>query len=294
MSRRLVLRTSLARQVRPTTKRRKEKVPRMTSSSARKHAGPGSATNLPPVPEPSFAERARTLVYISRIGSLSTLSRKQPGFPFGSVMPYGLDEHGRPIFLISTMAMHTQNLQADPHASLLVTQQDTEGEPLGASRLTLLGNVVPVPKPDLAQARKLYLERHANSKYWVDFEDFSFYRMDVVDVYYVGGFGVMGWVSASDYDRSQPDPLADSMAAIIQHMNADHKDALVMIARTFAHIDSTEATMTAVDRLGFHVRLKTDEGMRGARIAFLREVSNQSETRNVLVEMVQQARSQIR
>ena len=81
----------------------------------------------------------------------------------------------------------------------------------------------------------------------------------------------MGWVSASDYDGSQPDPLADSMAEIIQHMNADHKDALVMLARTFAHIDSTEATMTAVDRLGFHVRLKTAEGMRGARIAFLRK-----------------------
>jgi len=143
----------------------------------------------------------------------------------------------------------------------------------------------------LAGARKLYLERHANSKYWVDFEDFSFYRMDVVDVYYVGGFGVMGWVSASDYGRSQPDPLADSMAGIIQHMNADHNEALVMLARRFAHIDSTEATMTSVDRLGFHVRLKTAEGMLGARIAFLREVSNPAETRKVLVEMVQQARS---
>ena len=224
----------------------------MTSSSARKHAGPGPATDLPPVPEPTFAERAHTLVYLGRMGSLSTLSRKQPGFPFGSVMPYGLDDRGRAIFLISTMAMHTQNLQADPHASLLVTQQDTEGEPLGASRVTLLGNVLAVPEHELAEARKLYLERHANSKYWVDFENFSFYRMDLVDVYYVGGFGVMGWVSASDYDRSQPDPLADSMAEIIQHMNADHKDALVMLARTFAHIAATEATMTAVDRLGFH------------------------------------------
>jgi heme iron utilization protein len=264
----------------------------MTSSSARKHAGPGPATDLPPVPEPTFAERAHTLVYLARMGSLSTLSRKQPGFPFGSVMPYGLDDHGRPIFLISTMAMHTQNLQADPHASLLVTQQDADGEPLGASRGTLLGNVLPVPKPELAEARELYLQRHANSKYWVDFEDFSFYRMDVVDVYYVGGFGVMGWVSASDYDDSQPDPLADSMAEIIQHMNADHKDALVMLARTFAHIDSTEATMTAVDRLGFHVRLKTAEGMRGARIAFLQEVRDVTETRKILVEMVRQARSQ--
>ena len=169
----------------------------MTNSSARKHAGSGPATDLPPVPEPTFAERAFTLVYLGRTGSLSTLSRKQPGFPFGSVMPYGLDDHGRPIFLISTMAMHTQNLQADSHASLLVTQQDTEGEPLGASRVTLLGNVLPVPKPELIEARKLYLERHANSRYWVDFEDFSFYRMDIVDVYYVGGFGVMGWVSAA-------------------------------------------------------------------------------------------------
>jgi heme iron utilization protein len=264
----------------------------MTTSSPRKHAGPGPADDQPPVPEPTFGERARTLVYLSRIASLSTLSRKQPGFPFGSVMPYGLDDHGRPIFLVSTMAMHTQNLQADPRASLLITQEATDGEPLGASRITLVGSVLPVPDTEVAEARELYLARHANSKYWVDFEDFSFYRMNVVDVYYVGGFGVMGWVAASDYDRSQPDPLADHMAEIIQHMNADHKDALVLLAQRFAHVESQEATITAVDRLGFHVRLKTQEGMRGARIAFVREVINSAETRKVLVEMVQQARSQ--
>jgi putative heme iron utilization protein len=264
----------------------------MTTSSARKHAGPSAASDQPPVPEPTYAERARTLMYLGRMGSLSTLSRKQPGFPFGSVMPYGLDDHGRPIFLISTMAMHTQNLQADSRASLLVAQQETDGEPLGASRVTLVGNVLLVSNTDLAEVRKLYLDRHANSKYWVDFEDFSFYRMDVVDVYYVGGFGVMGWVSASDYDRSRPDPLADSMAGIIQHMNTDHKDALVLLARKFAHIESTEATMTAVDRLGFQVRLKTPDGMRGARIGFMQEARSAAETRKVLVEMVQHARSQ--
>jgi len=188
------------------------------------------------------------------------------------------------------MAMHTQNLQHDARASLLVTQDDTGGDPLGASRVTLVGNVLPLPEPEVAEPRKLYLARHANSRYWVDFEDFSFYRMDVVDVYYVGGFGVMGWVSATGYDRSQPDPLADSMREIIQHMNADHKDALVLLAREFARVESQEATMTAVDRLGFHVRLKTQDGIRGARIAFLREASNPAEARKVLVEMVQQAR----
>src|SRR6266571_2649176 len=114
----------------------------MSSSSIRKHAGTGAASDQPAVPEPSFAERARTLVYLGRIGSLSTLSRKQPGFPFGSVMPYGLDDHGRAIFLVSTMAMHTQNLQADPRSSLLVTQPDATGDPLGASRVTLVGKVL--------------------------------------------------------------------------------------------------------------------------------------------------------
>src|SRR5438046_2764284 len=216
----------------------------MSSSSIRKHARTGPASDQPAVPEPSFAERARTLMYLGRIGSLSTLSRKQPGFPFGSVMPYGLDDDGRPIFLISTMAMHTQNLQADRRASLLVSQDDSGGDPLGASRVTLVGNVLPLPESEVAEARELYLARYTNSKYWVDFEDFSFYRMDVVVVYYVGGFGVMGWVSASEYDCSQPDPLADSIAKSIQHMHSDHKDALVLLAKKFARAKSQDATIT--------------------------------------------------
>ena len=101
----------------------------MSSSTVGKHAGSGDASNQPAVAEPTFAERARTLVYLDRIGSLSTLSRKQQGFPFGSVMPYGLDNHGHPVFLIGTLALHTQNVQADPRSSLLVTQPDATREP---------------------------------------------------------------------------------------------------------------------------------------------------------------------
>ena len=258
------------------------------SSSTRKHAGPPS--DRPTVPEPSYAERARTLLYLGRIGSLSTQSLKQAGFPFGSVMPYGLDHNGRPIFLISTMAMHTQNLRANPRASLLVAQFDAEADPLGASRVTLVGEVTVLAGPEVAEARTLYLARYENSKYWVDFEDFSFYRMNVVDVYYVGGFGVMGWVTAAEYDQAQVDPLADVAAGILQHMNSDHKDSLVRLAHVFAGLEAQEVEMISVDRLGFQVRAKTADGMRGARIGFLREARDSAQTRKVLVEMVQQAR----
>ncbi len=205
-------------------------------------------------------------------------------------MPYALDGQGRPLFLISTMAMHTQNLQADPRASLFVTEPDASGDALGSSRVTLIGSVIKIPVTDLAAMREVYLKGHPDSKYWVDFEDFFFYRMAVLDIYYVGGFGVMGWVAASEYSEAQPDPLVESRSEIVRHMNADHKGALILLAKRFAGIEAQEADMTAVDRLGFHVRLKTQDGMRGARIAFLREVTNPVEVREVLVEMVQQAR----
>jgi heme iron utilization protein len=265
----------------------------MSSSvpSSGKHA---ARSDAPSVPEPSYAERGRTLLHVGRVGTLSTHSLKQPGFPFGSVMPYALDARGRPIFLISTMAMHTQNLKGDSRASLMVMQSDSGADPLGAARITVVGTAAVIPQEEISEARALYLARHENSKYWVDLEDFSFYRMDVVDVYYVGGFGVMGWVAAAEYTQARPDPLADAAAEIIRHMNTDHADALVLLTSAFGGIRSQEAAMTAVDRLGFHVRLKTEDGMRGLRIAFLRAVESPADTRKVLVEMVGQARQQNR
>jgi len=257
-------------------------------NTPRQHAYTGPA--LPVIAEPTHAERTRTLLHLNSLATLSTLSRKQPGFPFGSLMPYALDATGRPIFLISNMAMHTQNLKADPRASLFVTQPSADGDPLGAARATLIGNITQIPDEEKPAVRDIYLARHENSRYWVDFADFSFFRMDILDVYYVGGFGVMGWVTDNDYAQAAPDPLCASAPGIVSHMNADHTDAMILLARTHAQLEATEAAMTSVDRLGFHLRLKTAEGMKGTRINFSREVTTPTETRTALVEMVKQAR----
>ena len=224
------------------------------------------------------------------IATLSTLTRKHSGFPFGSLMPFVLDSAGRPIFLISNMAMHTQNLRSNPRCSLFVAQAGADGDPLGAARATLIGNAEPISDNDVAEAREKYLSRHENSRYWVDFSDFGFFRLQPIDIYYVGGFGVMGWVEARDYEPAGPDPLAEAAPGILAHMNADHVDAMILLARSHARIDATEAAMTSVDRLGFSLRLKTDNGVKGARINFLREVATPQDTRAVLVEMVRQAK----
>jgi hypothetical protein len=144
---------------------------------AKPHAG--RKTTQASIPELSLAERARTLVYLGTTGSLSTISAKHPGWPFGSVMPYGLDRRGRPTFLISSMAMHTQNLLRDPRASLLVTQAEAHHDPLAIARITLMGTVTRVPQNDLAPVRDNYLKRYPEAGQWADFVDFAWFRMEM-------------------------------------------------------------------------------------------------------------------
>lgn len=248
-----------------------------------------SAGPAPDLPEPTLGERARTLMHLGRIGSLCTLSQHQPGWPFGSVMPYGLDDRGRPTFLISTMAMHTKNLLADPRASLLVMQPDVTGDPLGAARVTVMGRVVRNPQEELESTRRAYLARHENARYWVNFDDFAFYRMEIVDVYYVGGFGVMGWVPADGYREAEVDPLADGAPALMQKLNTSRGGDLVALARRYAQVQAEEARVTAMDRLGFHLRLRAGDRVQGGRIAFPRAATGAEDAETLLDTMIQKA-----
>jgi putative heme iron utilization protein len=132
--------------------------------ATRQHASTGPAP--PQLPEPTHAERVRTLMSLVPVATLSTLSRKNPGYPFGSLMPFALDSAGRPTFLTSNMAMHTQNVKVDPRCSFFVAQTAADGDPLGAARATLVGSAEPVPENDIAAVREAYLARHENSRYW--------------------------------------------------------------------------------------------------------------------------------
>ena len=203
-------------------------------------------------------------------------------------MPYAADDYGRPVFFISSMAMHTQNLEQDPRASLLITQPDIAGDPLGAARVSIIGAA---DKTAAEQVRELYLSRNKSAKLWLDYSDFSYYRLEVAAVYFIGGFGVMGWVSVDDYRNAKPDPLAETAQEIIRHMNADHAEALRQLARHYIGEIADEALMTAVDRLGFHLKLTSGESVLGRRVPFIREVASSDDARNVIIEMVHNAKA---
>jgi hypothetical protein len=253
------------------------------------HAGPSPSPAAPSPPEPTYAERARTLVHLAQAGTLATVSRRHPGHPFASVMPYAEDERGRPVLLISRLAVHTQNLEHDPRASLLVAQPGAD-DPLAAGRVTLLGTGERLVGAEAVAVRARYLERHPRARHWVDFEDFAFWRLTLGEIYFVGGFAAMDWVTAAEFEAARPDPLADVAADILEHMNRDHPDALLAYARGLAGAAADEVAMVAVDRLGFRLRIRSGDRLHATRLAFPREVRTAADARATLIEMLAEAR----
>jgi putative heme iron utilization protein len=247
----------------------------------------------PPPPEPSHAERCRTLVASAGRGALSTIAVDPEGYPYGSVASYGLDDRGNPLFFVSTMAEHTQNALRDPRASLLVTEPVPEGaDPLASGRVTLLGPMTAVADADRPLARDRYLAANPAAAYYIDFGDFTFFRLDVQSIRYVGGYGRMSWVNAADYAAAEPDPLADAANGIIEHMNADHADAQVLFCRhLLGRPDTTAATMSAVDRYGFEMIAVSPAGRAAVRLGFPGQCATGDEVRRAMVTMVGEARA---
>jgi len=148
------------------------------------------------VNNPELTAAARALLQREKAGILSTHSQKVPGYPFGSLMPYALDAGGAPLLLLSSLAVHTKNLTADARTSLAVA--DPPGtSAAAAARLTLVGDAVRLDGGE-DESRALYLARHPEAAQWIQFGDFALWRLAPRAVYFVAGFGAMGWLSPAD------------------------------------------------------------------------------------------------
>lgn len=237
---------------------------------------------------PSHASLARSLTENGGYGTLSTLTGK--GYPYGSLAAFATDR-GAPYLLVSDLAEHTINAKRDPRAGFFVTDDDSGAgdDLLARPRVTLLGRLVPLdPSPDLRDA---YLDRHPYAKRYVDFPDFGWWRLDVEQIRYVGGFGVMSWVDADAHSRAEADPVVGHADGILAHMNEDHADACLSYARHLAGVENaTSATAVGVDRYGFTLWADTAEGPQVARVAFGDPVDSSGEVRAAAVALVARVR----
>ncbi|MFT7623697.1 MAG: putative heme iron utilization protein [Myxococcota bacterium] len=244
------------------------------------------------VATPTHAERARTLAAAIGTGTLCTLTKEPEGHPYGSFVTYGLD-NGEPVFLVSALAEHTHNLNGDKRASLLIAEPG-EGDPLSRARVTLVGTAQKLARGEDTSAREAFLAEHSNAAYYVDFEDFAFWRMSVDRIRYIGGYGRMSWVEPAEWSTSAPDPTAAFTDRIIAHMNDDHADTMVLYCKAFSKaVDIDEAKMTGVDQYGFEMSVTTPTGPRPVRLAFGAPALTAKDVRVALVALAAEAREKL-
>lgn len=246
----------------------------------------------PDVATPTHAERARTLVGGQKTGTLATLTVDPPGFPYGSFVTFALDGEA-PVFLVSRLAEHTKNLLREPRCSLMVAESGA-ADPLANGRVTMVGRCEELDSEAATSAREAYLAVHPNASYYVDFKDFSFWRLTVESIRYIGGYGRMSWVEESAWSTAEADPIASAAGRIIDHMNDDHGHTMQLYCRAFSKAtDTTEARMTGVDRYGFEMSATTEQGPRPIRLAFEEPVTNSGEVRKALVSLANAARDKL-
>jgi len=269
----------------------------MEDKMTRRHHGTGGRGNRhqellydAEIPTPSHAERALTMVSQLRTGTLCTLTADPQGHPYGSFVAFALWKHS-PLFLISALAEHTQNLLEDPRASLLVSEAG-EGDPLALGRVTLMGECVQLKDEELVEAKAAYLEAHPRAKFFADYTDFSVWKLQVERIRYIGGYGRMSWVDTQDWSAALADPIMPHSTKIIEHMNEDHADALVSYCLAFSRAtEVASATMVGIDCYGFEMSAETPEGPRPIRVAFDEPISSPKDARTALVALVQKARA---
>jgi putative heme iron utilization protein len=148
-------------------------------------------------------QNIRALLTQESSGVLATLSARRDGWPFASVAAYALSEAGEPLLLLSRLAEHTRNLQADARASLLVQDHASLADPQAGARITILGQIEAVGAPELDSAQQRYVDRHPQAAEYLQLGDFQFYVLRVREARFVGGFGDMGWIDGERFRAFQ-------------------------------------------------------------------------------------------
>src|SRR5512143_3840819 len=118
---------------------------------------------------------AKSLLRRSRQGALATLMAGS-GDPYCSLVNLASAPDGAPILLISRLAVHTKNLLADPRVSLMLDER-APGDPLEGARIMLSGRAEEAAGAERNALRRRYLNAHPSAETFVDFPDFSFFRI---------------------------------------------------------------------------------------------------------------------
>jgi putative heme iron utilization protein len=144
------------------------------------------------------------------------------------------------VILISRIAQHTKNIQADPKVSLITIQGEVD-DIQAAARLTYLANAARVPQDnDDTPAR--YYAYFPKAQDYHKVHDFDFYHLELVRARYIGGFGEIYWIEPAQLLLANPFSREEELR-MVRHMNEDHLEAMIHYCQ-IVHLPLTEGYCT--------------------------------------------------
>jgi heme iron utilization protein len=242
---------------------------------------------MQPTADFDAARTARSLLRRSRQGALATLMAGS-GDPYCSLVNVASHPDGSPILLISRLALHTQNILGDARVSMMLDER-AAGDPLEGSRIMLAGRAEEAGGDQLAMLRQRYLNAHPSAEVFVNFKDFSFFQIRPTAAHLVAGFGRIVDLKPEQFltDISDAAALLEAEQGAVEHMNADHRDAINLYAIKLLGADPADWRCTGCDPDGIDMQAGTTT----LRLDFPRRIVTPAALRQVLKELADQGRA---
>lgn len=230
---------------------------------------------------------ARSLIRTARFGALAVLD-PQGGGPLASRVGVATDLDGTPLILVSMLSAHTQALIADQRCSLLLGEPG-KGDPLAHARISLICQAIRIDRDSPAgeRVKRRYLNRNPKAALYVELGDFHFFALRPERGSLNGGFGRAYVLEPNDIKSSDTEGLSDHEQSAIDHMNADHADAVALYAAHYARQDGAGWKITGFDADGMDLASGDTTG----RVWFERPLAHANELRPALVAMAKVARA---
>ncbi len=228
---------------------------------------------------------ARNLFNSQDFGVLSTISVKLNGIPFGSLVPYCIDKDGQPVVLISRIAEHTHNINSDSRSSITILNYDQD-DVQSKARITISGKMEIINNEE-SEVKNKYYRYFPNSVDYNTVHDFSFYKLKLISIRYIGGFGKIYWLEGKDFLLTNPFAGEDEIQ-IIEHMNQDHLKDLILYCKHYKHINikkQDDLSMVGIDSHGFDLLFN----LKKLRFTFKHTINTLADAREAMVQMSKSA-----
>jgi heme iron utilization protein len=241
---------------------------------------------MQPTADYNAGRLARSLLRRSRQGALATLVPGS-GDPYCSLVNVASHPDGSPILLISRLALHTRNILGDSRVSLMLDER-AAGDPLEGSRIMLAGRAEEAGGDQIALLRRRYLNAHLSAEVFVNFKDFAFFRIQLTGAHLVAGFGRIVDLKSEQFltDIAGAEALLEAEPGAVEHMNADHRDAMNLYATKLLGAEAADWTCTGCDPDGMDMQA----GTATLRLDFPERVTSGTELRKMLVRLADEAR----